>query len=65
VDLADQQLPRASAEPGLPYLALDEVHLARWRGHSLARLGDTEAIGDLRSALDRMDHSFTSAPSAR
>jgi transcriptional regulator with XRE-family HTH domain len=64
VDLADQQLPRASAEPGLPYLALDEVHLARWRGHSLARLGDTEAIGDLRSALDRMDHSFTRAEAA-
>src|SRR4051794_32086711 len=28
----------------LPYVFLDEVHLGRWRGHCLARLGAAEAI---------------------
>jgi tetratricopeptide (TPR) repeat protein len=45
----------------LPYLFLDAVHLARWRGHCLARLGSQEAIIDLRDSLDGLDPSFTRA----
>ena len=34
----------------LPYLMLSEEHLARWRGHCLARLGDPEAVVSLLGA---------------
>ena len=47
----------------LPYLFLDPVHLARWRGHCLARLGCAEAVNDLASALADLDPSFTRAAS--
>lgn len=45
----------------LPYLALDEVHFARWRGHCLARMGASEAVEDLTSALGRLDPTFARA----
>lgn len=41
-------------DDSLPYLMLGTGHLARWRGHCLARLGDEEAIENLTSALDVM-----------
>ncbi|MFD6796592.1 MULTISPECIES: hypothetical protein [Prauserella salsuginis group] len=44
-----------------PYVALDEVHLARWRGHAMARLGDSDASDVLVSALGRLDPSFIRA----
>lgn len=47
----------------LPYLALNPTHLARWRGNCFARLGDTEAIDELTSALDEMDGTYTRAES--
>ena len=34
----------------LPYLMLTQEHLARWRGHCLARLGDPEAVVSLPRA---------------
>ena len=33
---------------------LDQGHLARWRGHCLARLGELSAVDDLTTALDAM-----------
>lgn len=47
-----------------PYVALDAVHLARWRGHALARFGDPEAIGVLTDALANLDTSFVRAETA-
>lgn len=47
-----------------PYVALDNTHLVRWRGHALARFGDTEAVTVLRDALDRHDRTFTRAETA-
>ncbi|SDJ36194.1 hypothetical protein SAMN05192558_109145 [Actinokineospora alba] len=44
-----------------PYVVLDSTHLARWRGHALARLGEPEAVQVLRAALDQLDPSFTRA----
>jgi hypothetical protein len=32
-------------------VSLDEYHLARWRGSTLARLGDHEAVEQLTKAL--------------
>ncbi|WP_243790171.1 hypothetical protein [Saccharopolyspora gloriosae] len=54
LDEADRLLPEGSGDgdPDLPFLALNGVHLARWRGHCLARLGADEAVFDLQSALD-------------
>lgn len=60
LDMAAQQLPGPGGEH-LPYVFLDEVHLARWRGHTLARLGAAEAVEDLSSAVTRLDPSFTRA----
>jgi hypothetical protein len=48
-------------DTGLPFLALDEVHFARWRGHCLARLGSADALDDLAGALSQMDRAFTRA----
>ncbi len=47
-----------------PYLVFDAVHLARWRGNALARLGDRKAVSVLCRALDRLDPSFTRAEAA-
>ena len=47
-----------------PYVALDPVHLARWRGHALARFGDPEAAAVLTDALNRLDPSFVRAETA-
>jgi tetratricopeptide (TPR) repeat protein len=51
------------AEPDgdLPYLALDPVHLTRWSGNCLARLGVEDALEDLADAVAKMDQSFTRA----
>jgi hypothetical protein len=38
-----------------------EVHLARWHGSALARLGDKEAIGHLDRSLEGLDPTFTRA----
>lgn len=51
------------AETG-PYVVLDAVHLGRWRGHALARLGEPTAVDTLTSALDRLDRTFTRAETA-
>jgi hypothetical protein len=48
-------------EPGSPYMALDDAHLARWRGHALARFGHPDAITVLNDALARHDPTFVRA----
>lgn len=45
----------------LPFLMLDGVHLARWRGHCLARLGRREAIEHLTAALTNVGDSVRAA----
>jgi hypothetical protein len=40
---------------------LNEGHLTRWRGHSLALLGDDGAVGELYAALAGMDGTFIRA----
>ena len=60
LDDATNLLP-AGPDTALPYLALNETHLARWRGHCLARLGDTDAIEELGTALARMDGTYARA----
>jgi tetratricopeptide (TPR) repeat protein len=47
-----------------PYVALDVIHLARWRGHALARFGDPNATAVLTSALNQLDSSFVRAETA-
>ncbi|MGH3825239.1 MAG: hypothetical protein ACRDRA_20730 [Pseudonocardiaceae bacterium] len=47
-----------------PYVALDAIHLARWRGHALARFGDPEATTVLTNALNRLDPTFVRAETA-
>ena len=64
-DIAHGLLP-AVDEPArdAPYLALDEVHLDRWRGNALARCGHTDAVDVLVSALTRHDAEFSRAEAA-
>jgi hypothetical protein len=44
-----------------PYLALDPIHLARWRGHALARFGHPDAVRVLTDALAAHDADFSRA----
>ena len=62
----DQAAARLPNEPSdeRPYVALDAVHLARWRGHALARFGDPDATAVLLEALNRLDPSFVRAETA-
>lgn len=55
---------RTSASEEEPYVGLDDVHLARWRGHALARLGVPEAVPVLTGALHDHDAEFTRAEAA-
>jgi hypothetical protein len=50
LEYADRLLGQADGEQ-LPYLMLTAEHLARWRGHCIARLGHPEAIEFLTTAL--------------
>jgi tetratricopeptide (TPR) repeat protein len=64
LDEASRLLPSSSPDTELPYVVLDETHLHRWRGHCLARLGATEAIDELSTALATLDPTFTRASAA-
>jgi hypothetical protein len=63
-DRAAVLLPTDGATGDGPYVALDPIHLARWRGHALARVGEPEAVDVLSSALSRLDPTFTRAETA-
>jgi hypothetical protein len=59
---AARRLPdSAERDEGGPYLALDVVHLARWRGHALARFGHPDAVRVLTDALSAHDAEFSRA----
>ena len=60
LDLAARQLRQPAAEH-LPYLALNDAHLARWRGNCLVQFGDPATITDLNTALAGMDGTFARA----
>lgn len=60
-DTAHKLLPDERDDGTLPFLALNEVHLARWRGNALARLGRADAIDQLTDALARLDPDFARA----
>jgi tetratricopeptide (TPR) repeat protein len=61
LDLAAREVSRGPATGDLPYIALNETHLARWRGNCLVLFGDPEVADDLGTALEAMDGSFTRA----
>lgn len=63
-DAAGALLPADPVDPALPFLFLESVHLDRWRGHALARLGDAEAVDVLSHALERLDPTFARAETA-
>lgn len=60
-DAAGSLLPTDPVDPTLPFLFLESVHLDRWRGHALARIGDDEAVDVLTGALERLDPTFIRA----
>jgi hypothetical protein len=59
-DRAAELLPCDAADER-PYVALDSVHLARWRGQALAHFGEPDAIAVLTDALNRLDPSSVRA----
>ena len=61
LDGAAQEISYGPASQELPYLALNETHLARWRGNCLVMFGDPQTADDLAAALAAMDDSFTRA----
>ena len=60
LERADQVFSPDGAED-LPFLLLTEPHLARWRGHCLAELGDRQAIAALRLAQASVKDSVRAA----
>lgn len=63
-DRAAGLLPADVSAVAGPYVVLDPVHLARWRGHALARIGEPDAVDVLSTALSRLDPTFTRAETA-
>ena len=61
LDHAAQEVGHGPASQDLPYLALNETHLARWRGNCLVLFGDPQTADDLNAALTAMDGSFIRA----
>jgi tetratricopeptide (TPR) repeat protein len=61
LDEAGRALPDQGTDESLPFLFLNDVHLARWRGHSLARLGKAEAVQEITAVVERLDPTFTRA----
>jgi hypothetical protein len=57
-DRALRELPSHSVDEDLPYIQLDEMHLARWHGNVLARLGHASALDRLYSAVNAPDQSL-------
>lgn len=62
-DEAERLLDRSIPED-VPFLVFGRVHLARWRGTALVRLGEPRAIEILNGALTDLDGSFTRAETA-
>ncbi len=48
----------------VPFLVFNDVHLARWRGNALSRLGERDAVDVLSSGLERLDRTFVRAEAA-
>jgi hypothetical protein len=63
-DQAADLLPVSGGTDDRPYVALDQIHLARWRGHALARFGHPNAITVLTDALNHLDPTFVRAETA-
>ena len=62
-DDAEIMLSGAAAEE-VPFLVFGDVHLTRWRGNALARLGDRRAVDTLARALDALPAGFNRAETA-
>ncbi|GLY51873.1 hypothetical protein Lesp01_55290 [Lentzea sp. NBRC 102530] len=50
-DDASALLPANPVDPEMPFLLLNDGQLVRWRGSSLLRLGDQDAINQLEAAV--------------
>ena len=59
LDGAAQEISYGAASEDLPYLALNETHLARWRGNCLVLFGDPQTADDLAAALARSCRNST------
>lgn len=62
LERARELLDRAVDED-LPYLMLTPEHLARWRAHCLAKLGDLQVVDDIATALGGEGDSVRAATS--
>jgi hypothetical protein len=63
-DRAAQLLATSTADDADPYMALDSIHLARWRGYALARCANPSAVDVLSDSLSKLDPTFLRAETA-
>ena len=61
LDYAADEIGHGPSGADLPYLALNQTHLARWRGNCLVMFGDPQTADELNVALAAMDGDFTRA----
>jgi tetratricopeptide (TPR) repeat protein len=64
LELAHRTFERSDIAPEVPYVVLDEHHLERWAGSSLARLADHRAIDLLLTAERALEPEFVRARAA-
>jgi tetratricopeptide (TPR) repeat protein len=61
LDYAADEIGHGPSGADLPYLALNQTHLTRWRGNCLVMFGDPQTADELNIALAAMDGDFTRA----
>lgn len=60
-DQANELLSAGESDPSDPYVALDSVHLARWRGNALVKCGEPDAVNVIAGALKDLNKTFVRA----
>jgi tetratricopeptide (TPR) repeat protein len=61
LDYAADEIGHGPSGTDLPYLALNQTHLTRWRGNCLVMFGAPQTADELNTALAAMDGDFTRA----
>ena len=63
LDRANAFVPagQTARDPDMRSVFLNEAHMTRWRGHTLALVGDERAIDELHAALAALDGTFVRA----
>jgi hypothetical protein len=63
-DIAETLRPNEATGDTGPYVVLDSVHLARWRGHAMAMFAGRDTASILLDTLSKLDPTYVRAKAA-